>query len=637
MIRKIITNSKDLKEEFSSLNKELVSWDTETTSLQQDLLEITGVSFCDGEKCLYVVVDSSLNVNNVPSVSVDEFVIELKKLFLSIKRQVAHNWVFDARVVSKYGVDVTRVPLFDTMIAAHLVDENQEVKLKTLASKLLKVETTTFDEVGMNHYSKEFYEYGLNDAYYTYELYNLLYQELKSKGLLYLMFKVEMPYQLCLLEMSLEGVVVDKKLLVEQQELLLKVRDELLVKMCEEVGVKYQMQFNLSNNNFSIISPINFGSSQQLIKIFGELNIPIVEVTDKGNLSVGKLTLMGNKDHPFVNLLIRYKIVTKLLEGFLEPLPFLVQSDGKVRPYFNDVGARTGRLACSKPNLQQLPKPKCYSCGGEDIVDGVCGSCKELVKVNVRSVFTAPPGMKMFSVDYSGQEVAVMAQQSKDEGLLKILNKGYDMHLAIANQFYNLGVPEDCLMEDHPEYFYYRSKFSKERGNAKTITFGLAYGKSSFGFSKDFGISEVEAQAIVDDYFNGFPGLKKAIDDSHEEVKVNGFVRNLAGRYRHFTKEDWGGYSSSSLRQAFNFKIQGFSADMIRVASINVYRRKKYFPNWGLKQVMTVHDENVYIVNEEYVAEASAMVKRAFEDVCNKFLVKVSADVEVGDNYGNSK
>jgi DNA polymerase I len=494
-----------------------------------------------------------------------------------------------------------------------------------------------YSDVGSDHYSKDFWEYGLDDAQNTYELYRHFSPIIDSKGLRYLMFKVEMPYQKCLLEMAIEGVVVDKELMNQQQELLVKTKDELVMKLCETLGVKYSMQFNLSNNDFTLVSPINFNSTQQLIKIFKDLEIPITEVTDKGNPSVGKLTLTVNKDHPFVNLLIRYKIVCKLLEGFLEPLPNMIQSDGRVRPYFNDVGARTGRLSCSEPNLQQLPKPKCYHCGGEGIKDGVCGGCGKEVLVNVRSVFKAPPGFKMFSVDYSGQEVAVMAQQSKDPTLVESLNKGYDMHLAIANQFYNLGIPSDCLVSSNPDYEGYRVKFSKERSNAKVITFGLAYGKGSFGFSKDFGISEDEAHRIVDDYFDGMPGLKRAIDNAHSDVRKHGFVRNLAGRYRHFSKGVSGHYSGKDLRQSFNFLIQGFSADMVRAASINVYNRKQHFPEWGLVQVMTVHDENVYLVKEEYVSEATVLVKRAFEDVGKRFVVPLKADVEVGDNYGTAK
>jgi len=275
---------------------------------------------------------------------------------------------------------------------------------------------------------------------------------------------------------------------------------------------------------------------------------------------------------------------------------------------------------CSHPNLQQLADPK----------------KADYKKINFREVFIAPQGYKMFSADYSGQEVAIMAQVSKDPTLVEALNGGMDMHLTIANQFYELGIPKECLNSTHPDYDKWKSKFKVERGRAKTITFGLAYGKGAYGFAKDFGISEDEAQKIVDDYFDGMPLLKKSIDDTHKEVKEYGYVRNLVGRYRRFTPNDEGYYPNMALRQSFNFKIQGFAADMIRTAAVNIWIRKHEFPQWDLKFIMTVHDELNFIVKEEFADEAGLFVKDIMES-CVNFVVPTKSDIEVGTNYGNSK
>jgi len=635
MKRVVVNDEQQLLKELETLNTTLISWDTETTGLEQYSLEMTGMSICDGNKVIYIVIDSSINYNSAKALDISVVSSYLKDFFSRVKAQICHNWVFDARVLYKHGVDVRGIKYFDTAVAAHLIDENQEKALKSLASKLLNVEVTTFKEVGQNHYNKDFYEYGLDDASYTYDLYQLFEPQIYNKKLEYLMFKIEMPYQLCLFEMAIEGVLVDKNLMNFQSKALKKAEEDLIVQMCDNLKAPYEMQFTLDNNVIMIPS-INFNSSHQLIKVFGEQGIEIIEKTDTGNPSVGKKTLQDNKDHPFVNLLIRYKIVSKLLAGFINPLPGQIQGDGKVRPSFNDTGARTGRLSCSKPNLQQLPKPKCYSCGSPKVKEGMCESCNKKVDVNVRSIFRAPKGYKMFSADYKSQEICVMAQQSKDPTLIKSLHNGYDMHLAIANKFYNLGIPEECLSEEHKDHKVWKEKFSNERGKAKTITFGLAFGKGAYGFSKDFGITEDEAQKIVDDYFEGMPKLKEAIDVSHKEIKKNGFVRNLAGRYRHFEKNTFGHYSNRDLRQGFNFKIQGFAADMIRAASINVYKRNIY-KAWDLKQIMTVHDENIYVVKEQYLKEAEILVKKAFEDVGNKFVVPLVAEIERGDNYGEAK
>jgi DNA polymerase-1 len=312
-----------------------------------------------------------------------------------------------------------------------------------------------------------------------------------------------------------------------------------------------------------------FGT-KNLVEIFGKLGIPIAGKTKTGNPSISKDTI--NKfiredseetliyEYEFIKYLHKYKIVSQLLNLFFKPMPEFIQEDGKVRSNFKNTGTVTSRLSSSKPNLQQLANPN------------------KIVKTNVRECFIAPKGYKMISSDFSGQEIAVMAQISKDPTLVKSLNNGYDMHLAIANQFYDLGIPEECLKSTHEKYKEYKSKFKHQRSTAKSVTFGLAYGKSNFGFAKDFGISEEEAQKIIDDYFKGMPKLKEAIDNTHKELKEEGYVRTLVGRYRHFGTDldEW--ELGRAQRQSFNFKVQSFAADMIRVAMTNVFKRKKKYP-----------------------------------------------------------
>jgi len=213
------------------------------------------------------------------------------------------------------------------------------------------------------------------------------------------------------------------------------------------------------------------------------------------------------------------------------------------------------------------------------------------------------------------------------------------MHLAVANKFYELGIPEECLVDTHPDHNTWKKKFKAQRTQAKVITFGLAYGKGAFGFSKDFGVSEEEAQKIVDDYFVGMPGLRKAIEDAHQEVKDNGHVTYLSGRRRRFdkvTRDEWTGYTKKSLRQAFNAKIQGFSADMMRMAMVAIRREAKRFPQYDLRLEATVHDEVVTTCKEEFLEECSNLIKKAMEGAVT-FCVPVIADIGVGDNYDEAK
>ena len=956
------------------MNKNEVAFDTETTSLRQDELEITGISFSDGVNSFYAPVHSSKNVRNVKCITSVELNSCLYPFFKSMDRGllIAHNWVFDARVIGKNCYDISKINRACTLVADHLIDETRSHKLKDLVNDFLGLPVVRYGEVGQDHYSDAFYHYGLDDAVNTWILWQEQKKLLASDGLEDLFWRIEMPFQNVLLEMALEGVLIDQELMEKTTIELKKELNETLYQLCVLAGVKYEVDTDIFGTIIPYTEEMRFFkrkpaelrrisykfSTNNLVKVFNSMNIPIKGMTPKGNPSVGKETmeaLMSNDSDgklvyysDFIKYLYKYKKISQLLNLFFLKMPDHIQKDGKMRSSFKDTGTKTGRLSSSKMNLQQLAK------------------VNSVVDANVRECFVAPESHKMFSVDYSGQEVVVMAQVSKDPTLVKALKNGYDMHLAIANQFYKLGIPDVCLSKTHSEYNTWKSRFKKQRSEAKTITFGLAYGKaqtldskiltpngwitfdtvkegdkvfaangtvttvtrvhpiqkqatyevtmrdgsktkcgknhlwtiqtlydkpldrtrtipthkligilkkggqnncfiqynnplqfdkknqwlhpylmglylgdgdslnrftienkgiikkvkgliptgyilnkhskyhysiingnkrdkkgqfvksnkvisymrsmglegkrawekhipldylygnyeqrstlfyglfdsdgsfnnnsydytttskklsddisflvkslggrcsmtprhtyyiyngekrkgrlsyrlfisfpptrvdnsiksikyigeyecrcitidkedglyitddfivthnSAYGFAKDFGIEEDEAQKIVDDYFDGMPKLLEAIKESHREVEQTGTVTTLAGRKRHFHLDEdtefW--IVEKAKRQSFNFKIQSFSADMIRAASVTVHRNKVKFPHWDLKAVMTVHDEFVYTVRREFVGVASKFVKKCFENVCKNFVVPIEADIEIGENYGNSK
>ncbi len=297
----------------------------------------------------------------------------------------------------------------------------------------------------------------------------------------------------------------------------------------------------------------------------------------------------------------------------------MVEIDGRVRPNFKDTGTKTGRLSCNNPNLQQLPKVN-----------------KEF-PIDTRKCFTVPNGHKMITCDYSGQELRVLAQITGDPALIDTFNKGKDMHLSTANDFFNLGIDEEDLYEGSPKIEDLKEFYKDERNKAKTINFGMAYGKGAYGFSQDFNISEEEAQDILDKYFAALPKVKKAIDTCHKNVTEQGWVETMTGRRRHFSKIEkngWTGYPKKAYRESFNFLIQGFSADMIRIAMNRVYEKAP--PEWGLKAIATVHDEAVYKVRDEHVEAAKVFIKEQFEKAVN-FCIPVVADVGVGTTYSEAK
>ncbi len=616
MERQVARTLQETKQYLTKLQCEAFSFDTETTSLSYYDLQIEGISFCDGNIGVYI------DFLNNPETG--EILHWLKfNIFDKCKLLMAHNIVFDLKVLQKYGITFSG-ELFDTMVAAHLIDETQEKGLKKLAEKNLGVETINYkDAVAHGKHSKVFYKYATDDAVWTWQLAQIFKKHLFSNNMIKLFRHIEMPFQRVILEMETSGVLVDTDRAIEVSKLLRNEIIDLKIEMYNEIKIPYDLQANLLDGSLVPVSSVNLFSTQQIADIlFNKLKLKVIETTPRGTPSVGKKTIaFYKKENKFVKMLDRLKKSQKLLTGFFEPLPKWVDGDNKVRPHFNDIGTRTGRLSCSKPNLQQLPnKLKEYD-------------------FSVRECFIVPEGKRMITCDYSGQEIAVMAQVSKDPALVESIIKGQDTHLKIANQFYELGLKEEELFKTHPNYNENKAKFKKQRNQAKTITFGLCYGKGAYGFAKDFEISEEEAQQIVDKYFESMPKLKEAIDNAHKEVKEKGCVTSMTGRKRHFKKEtkgEWEFYSQSSLRQAFNFLIQGYSADMIRMAANAVQKISLQNPQWELKAIMTIHDELNYEVKTEYEQEAGKAVKKAFETV-TEFVVPLRADVSYGDNYEDSK
>jgi len=604
-------------EAIKLLNTNVFSFDTETTDVIYTKLKITGISFCDGTLALYFYIDDKNR---------DEMIEVITDFFESLDNQatiIAHNIVFDMKVLWKYGINVNRCKWFDTMIAHHLLDENSMHGLKHLTRTILNREVVEFNEVGADHYTESFGDYGLADSINTWDLAQLFKGQLVREGLTYLFNKIEMPFQRCLLQMTVTGVEVNQELLHDYSEILKKELIDLESQLYDTIDEKYAMQMDVFGNIVNVAGNRNFNSGHQLADImFNKLGLKIIERTPTDQPKTGKVTIEKYKNtHPFVSTLYKYKIASKLYSGFISSdgqIASNLESDGKVRPYFNDVGTKTGRLSCVRPNLQQLSKPKDYA------------------PVEVRKLFVAPKGYKMITGDFSGQETAIMAHQSRDPALVDSLNKGMDMHMVVANTFYKLGIPEEKLFKTHPEFSSIKSKYKKERTQAKTITFGLAYGKGAYGFAKDFEITEGEAQVLVDSYFAGMSKLKESIDKAHKELTDKGYVKSMAGRYRHFTKLEDGTYPGGAYRQSFNFLIQGFAGDMMRASMINVYALGNKHPEWDLKLIMTIHDELNCTVKEEYAEMAGKAVKEAMEKSV-KLCVPTPADIDITTDYSQAK
>jgi len=496
-------------------------------------------------------------------------------------------------VNGKHSEVVGKVPkIFCTMTSSHLLNENLESNgLKYLAEHELgvpKEQIKKYTEVIPG--TQEFFEYGMNDVIWTYQLYKKYSPQIEKEGLHHLFYDVEMPFQKVLMWLAINGIRADvsaaNTMRYEVHHFFYTIENELL----NIFGGKYVTSITPRSRVTSCKPSINFNSSDQVVPLIEGLGFPIYERSKKKKKKSwnkqSKNRLKGK--HYAIDLLIKLGTVEKLLNGFLVPFERFVDVDGRIRCSFHNTVCVTGRLSCSKPNIEQLPKNNTIA--------------------NIRNLFVAEYGNVLIVADYSGQEVRIMAQESDDKTFKDALINGLDLHQVTADA---MGVSRD---------------------DAKCIVFGTAYGKSAYGFSKDFNCSEKEAQVFIDKFFTQYPGLKRAIEKTKEQVYKHGFVKNMSGRKRRFPDfhklNKWG--KEKCYRQAFNFKIQSYGADVVKKAAFDIIK------NINLKITNLVHDEIVVECKKEYVEEGIKYINECMVKALPIFL-KWDIDISFSTRYGECK
>jgi DNA polymerase-1 len=592
-------------EEFCEWFREsasVIALDTETTSLNYLDLELLGISLCDGNRACYIPAGDDIDL-----------ILDDLDAWLKLSTVVMHNAVFDLKVLRKYGVYPHNI--FCTLTGAKLIDENlPSHSLKYLALDFLNVpvdEIKKWEEVAHDPNSQEFMDYAINDAIWTYKLWKFETKEFKEEGVEYIA-AMEMDFQRVLVEMEVNGISVDNEKLEVFKDECGKILIDIESSMLGIFGKNHVVQTNLFGGQ-DIISPINFGSSPQLIDCVHRLGFVVDEKTKKGNPSVGKVYLQKMKgEHEFFDLLWRYRKLEKLYNSFLEPLHTFIDSDGRIRPSYQMV--RTGRLSCSKPNLQQLPNPK-----------------KEKLEFNHREIFIPAEGNVLVKADYSGQELRVLGEVANDFNILDAFNRDYDLHLFTANRVFNLGLSGLDFVDGSENHRLACEEYSGERYQTKSVNFGIVYGQTVKGLAKALKISLKEAQKIVEQFFELYPGVEKAIDLIPTELSRYKFVRTLFGRKRRFPDySNLGKYEKSAAeRQAFNFKIQGASADIGKIAGILLLKSLPV----EAKIILFVHDEWVVECPKDMAEEVAQIMKECMEQAV-ALRVKMVVETKIVENFG---
>lgn len=562
-----------------------IAVDTETQGLKWEQLVLEGISFCTGREAVFI--DFTL-MNK----SEKDYVFRImRKLFEQPVTFIFHNAVFDIKVLMKSGFRIRHEKIFCTKIAAYLLNENRvSTSLKKLAISDLKIEKDKVQswEQAKAKSKKEFANYGMNDAIWTYMLYQKYTKQLKKEKLEKVFYEIEMPFRFVLAELETNGILFDIKKYGQYKQKLEEQLRMLLIKLLEVGNIPYLKQHTFSGTE-EIVPTINLDSPEQLGQfIVKKLKIKLPKtITGKYTTGVYTLEKIRNK-HKFIKLLLKYRKLSKLYNSFFDKLTDYVDKDGRIRANFSYRMAVTGRVISSNPNLQQLPRRK------ENIVD-------------IRECFIAPKGKRLIAADYSGQELRVLTHITKDKNLISAFFKGQDIHQMVAD------------------------RIKRDRSSAKNVVFGICYGQREKGLAERLNITEKEAKKIIGKFLGEFPAISKAIEKCEKKIEDKYYVRDIEGRKRRFD------YSSSKAkRQAFNFLIQGTSAEMMKRGAIAIRKLAKKFSLWDLKLVLTVHDELVYEVRKEWVKHAIPLIKKKLEEAMD-LIVPLKVDIKSGRDYSQAK
>jgi DNA polymerase-1 len=640
-MKTFITDEIGLQNWFFDRDVTTYAFDTESISedgsergaLDYSRLFWVGASFCDGRDVCYIDLD-------VPER--DKMIKFLAYQFEhKIEKMICHNVQYDMMVLYKYGIKHTE-SIFCTMVAAHLLNEHQPKALKELAyiyDDGVYESVRRFKDVkDLGHHSFEFYDYGADDAIYTYGLFKKFYPWLQRDKLTYLMFKVEMPFQYCLRDLHINGVLVDMDKLQTIEDQMIPIMTEAENKMLDMLGMKLQVQRGFWEDER--IVPINFNSNAQVIPLLIEkFGIELTELTKKGEqlwkdgeevgdayYKLDKIVLGGTKlddgeigglakEHPFCRELLIFKMAKDIKDKFTQKMKEHISPDGRIRCSFNDTVAATGRLSSSDPNMQNLRK-----------LNAVLG-------VECRSCFIAPEGRTFIVADYAGQELRILAYVTQDPTLLDAFRKGLDLHLVTANLLFDLGLSEEELTDGTDAYEKAKKANGVWRHQGKNgFNFPVVYGSTEHGISRGIGITVERAKELLDKFLDTYPGIRDGQEDCEQRIKLYGYVTNAAGRRRRFEK-----YSNRARRQAFNFLIQGYAADMLRLGMAKIMKEVIHTnPDWDLKFVLTVHDEVVLEVKDEYVEEAKEAVYAAMINAVD-LGIPVECSVGTGKVYSEAK
>ena len=485
----------------------------------------------------------------------------------------------------------------DVMILEYLIDSNKgNYNIIKVSEEFLHLEILDLKEMlGKGKNKKTFFEleediifkFISQNVFAISALYDIFIEKAKENNLISLYENVEKPLVKVLADMEKTGVLVDRNKIIELNEEYSK-----LAYLYE------QKVYELAGEVFNLNSPKQLG-----VILFEKIGLPVVKKTKTGYSTDVEVLEKLSKKHEIADYILKYRSLNKLISTYLDGILEYIMDDGRVRTSFKQMITATGRLSSVYPNLQNIP-------------------IRSEEGKNIRKVFVADKNKVFIDADYSQIELRVLAHLSKDSVMIDSFKNDLDIHYKTASEVF--GVPINEVTDN-------------QRRSAKAVNFGIVYGISDYGLSKDLNITRNEARQYIDGYLNTYPSIKSYMEEIVNKAKKDGFVTTILDRKRYIPEINSKNFNIRSFgeRIALNTPIQGSAADIIKLAMIKVYERLK-IEKVNAKLILQIHDELIVECEESEKETVKKILKNSMENVY-KLDLPLKVDICEGRNWYESK
>ena len=535
--------------------------------------KILGIAITNEEGNFFIEQENIKNINIKEDITL--YTYDLKKLY----------------ILFKYNNITIKNRIYDLMIESYILNYHIKEDISYLMN-ICGYSSNSCEEMlkRKNKLLKEdFIENMIKKSSFIFENKTKFYKEIETQGYVSLYENIDLPLTYVLIDMEYAGVNIDI-------EFLNKMKEEVYSKAKK---IEEDIYTLAGNKDFNIMSPKQLGKV-----LFEDLSIPYPKrIKSDKNYSTSVDILNKLTDYEIINKILEYRTLTKLYSNYIVGIIDYIKKDGKIHTIFTQTLTRTGRLSSTSPNLQNIPVREEYG-------------------RLIRKAFIPSKDSVIISSDYSQIELRVFAHMSKAQNLIEAFNNDMDIHTKTAMDIYH--IPKEQVTKN-------------ERRNAKAVNFGIIYGISSFGLSEDLGINVKEAKRFIDNYLETFPGIKSYMNNLIAKAHENGYVKTMFGRKRVIDEIKSANYmvKTSGERMALNTPIQGTSADILKIAMIEIHKELKK-RNLKTKMIIQVHDELLFDCPKEEQKEVEKLIKDKMENAY-KLLVPLKVDIESGANWYEAK